>query len=289
MKYFILSVISISISFTQVFSSYDYTGSRATAMSGAVTSGPSGLYNIFHNPAQLSQLEGTYYINGFCDIFNQEFLPYFSVGMSFNSYAINYEELSTTIDGVELSSESVIGLSKGFTFYSDRQSLIQSGFRFNFYQLNLGESSGISGDGSDGFTLGNTSGYGIDLGFQGILNNRFFIAYYMQNIISTDMGYGLGNDLPKTLSIGLSYKPYEDLLTSFDINQMAGKPDQEIRFGIEYYLSDVWTLRSGIQNNPNRFSFGLEYKFLEKYAFSYGLLTHHIMPITHQINFSFKF
>ena len=52
MKY-ILSIFLLSISFSQVFSSYDYLGSRATAMSGAITSG-NHIESYVHNPAQLS-------------------------------------------------------------------------------------------------------------------------------------------------------------------------------------------------------------------------------------------
>ena len=88
------------------------------------------------------------------------------------------------------------------------------------------------------------------------------------------------------MSIGLSYRPYEDLLTSFDINQLSGHTDQEVRFGIEYILSDNWILRTGIQNNPNRFSIGFEYNLFDFGNISYGLITHHVMPITHQITFS---
>ena len=58
MKNYILILCFISFSLSQVFSHYDYTGSRATSMSGAVTSGPGGVDNIFHNPAQLSDLNG---------------------------------------------------------------------------------------------------------------------------------------------------------------------------------------------------------------------------------------
>ena len=56
MKNYIIILCFLSISFSQVFSHYDYTGSRATSMSGAVTSGPGTLDYIFHNPAQLSEL-----------------------------------------------------------------------------------------------------------------------------------------------------------------------------------------------------------------------------------------
>ncbi len=286
---FIILIFSISISFSQVFSTYDYTGTKATAMSGAITSGPGDIHSIFHNPAQLSTLKGFTFVTGYSEIFGQEFLPYYNLGFSYDSYAFNFEKLSTKLNDVELSSESAIGISKGYTFYKDRQSLIQSGFRLNFYQFDLGSSSGSFGDGSDGISLGKSNGYGLDIGFQGILNQKFYIAYYMQNIISSNIGLGLGNNLPQTLSIGLSYKPYEDLLTSFDINQLAGNSQQEIRFGIEYLFSEKISLMTGIQNNPNRFSAGFKYKFLENYSISYGILTHHIMPSTHQLTFSLDY
>ena len=213
---FIILIFSISISFLKFFSSYSYTGTKATAMSGAITSGPGDIHGIFHNPAQLSTLKGFTFVTGYSEIFGQEFLPYYNLGFSYDSYAFNFEKLSTKLNDVELSSESVIGISKGYTFYKDRQSLIQSGFRLNFYQFNLGSSSGTFGI-DDGVSLGKSNGYGLDIGFQGILNQKFYIAYYMQNIVSSNIGLGLGNNLPQTLSIGLSYKPYEDLLTSFDI------------------------------------------------------------------------
>ena len=65
MKNYILIVCFISFSFSQVFSHYDYTGSRATSMSGAVTSGPGSTNNIFHNPAQLSDLNGFNVVSGY--------------------------------------------------------------------------------------------------------------------------------------------------------------------------------------------------------------------------------
>ena len=73
MKNLIISICCISFSFTQVFSSYDYVGARATSMSGSVTSGPEGTWSIFHNPAQLSNLKGVYVSNGYSQIFGLEF------------------------------------------------------------------------------------------------------------------------------------------------------------------------------------------------------------------------
>ena len=286
MKNYIIILCFLSVSFSQVFSHYDYTGSRATSMSGAVTSGPGTSENIFHNPAQLSDLSGQHFVSGYSKIFNLNFLPYYNVGFSYNSYAINFEKLSTSFNGNTLSSESVLGFAKGFNLYKDRQSNLQSGLRFNLYQYSAGQSSGSEGDGSDGVILGSDYGYGLDFGFQGALNNRYYIAYYLKNIFASNIGYGLNSELPASMSIGLSYRPYEGLLTSLDINQLYGHTDQEVRFGIEYQLSNVWILRTGIQNNPNRFSVGFECKLFDLGKISYGMITHNIMPTTHQLTYS---
>ena len=288
MKNLFLSLFLISFSFTQVFSSYDYAGSKATAMSGAITSGPGGSWNIFHNPAQLSDLSGIHLINGYSKIYNLDFLPYYNMGISYNSYSINFEKLSTDINGTELSSETVIGISKGINIYKDNQSTLQSGIRFNLYQYNLGYSSGLEGDGSSGYSLGSYSGFGVDIGFQGVLYNKYYIAYYLQNINSPNIGYGVGSDLPKSISIGLSYRPYEELLTSLDFNQLSGHTDSEIRFGIEHTITDDLILRVGIQNNPNRFSAGFAYNIFNT-EIAYSFITHHIMPTTHQLSIGFQF
>lgn len=288
MKY-ILSLIFISISFNQVFSTYDYLGSRATAMSGAVTSGNHIESGIFHNPAQLSNHSGSTIISGYSNLYDLDFLPLTHIGFSVKSYAINFEKISIEYNGNTLSSETTFGVAKGFNLYSDRQSLIQMGFRFNMYNYQFGKSAGTEGDGSNGINLGSGFASGADIGFQGVLNNKYFIGYYLQNITSYIEGSNLGANLPKTISIGLSYAPYKDLITSLDINQLSGKTDSEIRFGIEYKLMKSFTIRTGLQSNPNRFSGGFDIgniRLVNSYnsSFSYSFLTHHVLSTTHQFS-----
>ena len=94
--------------------------------------------------------------------------------------------------------------------------------------------------------------------------------------------------MPKSISIGLSYRPYEDLITSLDFNQLSGHTDSEFRFGIEYTIIENLILRAGTQTNPNRFSAGFLYNFLCA-DIAYSFITHHIMPTTHQLSVGFKF
>ena len=293
MKY-VLSIILLSFSFSQVFSSYDYLGSRATAMSAAITSGDHIESGIFHNPAQLSNNSNITIISGYSNLYGLDFLPLSHVGISKNNYALSFKNISTEFNGNTLSSETALGVAKGFNLYSDRQSLIQMGLRFNFYSYDFGESAGTEGDGSNGINLGSSNASGFDIGFQGVLNKKYYVAYYIKNISSYIEGSSLGLNLPKTMSIGLSYLPYKDLVTSLDINQLSGNKDSEIRFGIEYKLMESFKIRTGLQSNPNRFSAGFEFgniKLANLYTcnFSYSFLTHHVLPTTHQFSLSVKF
>tara|TARA_Y100000588_G_C14118544_1_gene866277 strand:+ start:365 stop:1222 length:858 start_codon:yes stop_codon:yes gene_type:complete len=280
-------LLFFSITFSQVFSTYDYVGSRATAMSGSITSGPGGIWSIFHNPAQLAEVSEFEIVSGHCQIYNLSFLPYSNFGLVYNGWAINFEKLSTKINSINLSSESAFGISKGFTVYKDRQSIIQAGLRFNLYQYDLGDSAGPEGDGTLGINLGQGTLKGLDIGFQGVLNKKYYIAYYLENINSPTVGTDFGSDLPKSFSIGISYMPYEDLLTSFELNQLFSHSESEMRFGIEYYLNESFVIRNGIQINPNRYSTGFSY-VMSSIELSYGLITHHVLPITHQISISMK-
>ena len=58
------------------------------------------------------------------------------------------------------------------------------GLRFNFYSYDFGESAGTEGDGSNGINLGSSNASGFDIGFQGVLNKKYYVAYYIKNISS---------------------------------------------------------------------------------------------------------
>lgn len=288
MRYFFF-IILVSLSFSQVFSTYDYVGSRATAMSGTTTTGSDIESGIFHNPAQLSSMQGNKIISGYSNLYNLDFLTYSHFGVSINNYSFNFEKMSTDINGTSLSSETVLGFAKGINIYKDRQSLIEGGIRYNIYHYDFGKSAGTEGDGSNGINLGSGAANGVDLGFQGILNDKYYVGYYLQNIFSYIEDSNLGVSLPKTFSIGLSYRPYSDLLTSMDINQVSGHPNSEIRFGIEYKLMESFTIRTGLQSNPNRFSGGFQYSGIDKLDIEYSFITHHILSTTHQFSININF
>ena len=57
----------------------------------------------------------------------------------------------------------------------------------------------------------------------------------------------------------------------------------QIKAAIRYNLNSNLEIYAGAQSNPNRFGFGATFASNNQ-SISYGLLTHPVLPITHQIN-----
>ena len=78
------------------------------------------------------------------------------------------------------------------------------------------------------------------------------------------------------------------LMISFSIEQLLGYDSPQFRSAIKYQLNNFLCLNAGIQTNPNRLGVGF---IIEKefFSFSYGYLTHHVLPGTHQTNIGFSF
>ena len=53
--------------------------------------------------------------------------------------------------------------------------------------------------------------------------------------------------------------------------------------GIVYDVNQILSLSTGFQSNPNRVGVGLQIRTM-KIEFGYGLLTHHVLPLTHQFS-----
>ena len=111
------------------------------------------------------------------------------MGISKNNYALSFKNISTEFNGNTLSSETALGVAKGFNLYSDRQSLIQMGLRFNFYSYDFGESAGTEGDGSNGINLGSSNASGFDIGFQGVLNKKYYVDTLKKNFHMVESRY----------------------------------------------------------------------------------------------------
>ena len=158
----------------------------------------------------------------------------------------------------------------------------------NYVEWKLGQSAGVSCDGSDGLNLGTLNTISIDLGIIASLGGKYRCGVYIKNINSAAIGTGMTRAvLPRRLNAGVTYLPISTLSTSISMERLLGYSDIQIKGGLQYSLNSMINLMMAVQANPNRFGIGARFKFSNQ-TFTYGLLTHPVLPITHQFSLGFS-
>jgi hypothetical protein len=148
----------------------------------------------------------------------------------------------------------------------------------------MGSSAGISGDGTYGLDLGNVNAVTVDCGVLASLREKYRFGVFVKNINSGALGKGMTRQvLPRRINAGITYMPITGLSTSIVSEHLLGRDELEIKGAIRYNLNPFLQIYVGAQSNPNRLGIGTTFT-LNHQSISYGLLTHPILPMTHQFN-----
>ncbi len=296
----IIQIILVSVFFllTSVMAQVTTNAAYKTPVMGALMGSNIALSSdgssLLLNPASLQTVETGFVLAATQQVFNQSFLPYNvlttglklpgamgTLGLSFESMTVSYRDQT-------LSGETAVGISHAFTLREDRISTLNMGYTVKYMAVDYGESAGTAGDGSNGMDLGTSSTFGIDLGFQATLSKRHWLGVVVHNVNRPQIGSGSASSmLPRDVQAGFSYAPTRQVVTSFSL---VGSPGQTAQFhgGLEYALNPYFTLRSGIQSSPNRFGTGFSFQ-AKGLALDYSLLTHPVLPVTHQFSLAYAF
>ena len=278
----------VSFIFSQV-SDNAYLTTESSAMVGSNVAELGSSISIFNNPAGLSDVENIQLSTGGGNLYGFSWLPsyYFSVNApipGLGKVAVGFQQLKTQSGSATLSIEQTLSLGHGFNLQKDKNSQLSVGLVTNYIQWDLGESAGISGDGSDGLNLGTLNTITIDLGFIASLRNKYRCGVHIKNINSGAIGKGMTRTvLPRRLNAGITYSPISQLSTSISMERLLGNSDIQIKGGLRYSLNSMIDFMMGAQANPNRFGFGAKFKFINQ-TLTYGLLTHPVLPMTHQLS-----
>ena len=282
------SIVSISIS--QVFSEYSYVGVQNSSMAGTISPNISSDNGLFQNPASLAGFNDNIVIAGQSNLFNQSEFPYQHLGLVYDipvlgRLGISYQSFSTEYNGIKLSSESALSISKGTFIQKDRNSCSAIGYRVNFLSWEQAASSGAEGDGSNGFSAHQSSTFGLDFGIIGGLRDRYWVGGYLTNINSPMIN---GQNLPRSIALSIGFNPSKKIQTSLSIKRVLGRNDRQVNLGLQYQLSSSLSIISGVQSNPNRLGLGVEYEILNRFTLGYSILTHHVMGETHNFEVRIK-
>ena len=281
----------------QVITNNSFNTSRSISMAGATVSNPGDIESVFYNPANLSNLSGSSFLIGSTMFYEQKNLDYQFAALSFkldkkNAMAFTIQKLGVNAAQYsnELSSEISISISQGFYLLKDRNSTLSLGYNANYFILSQGSSSGTMGDGSNGLPGKKMYGFGLDLGVMASLREKVVLGVFIKNINSPRIGRGSNAQfLPRRLNIGCSYNPSKSLKTSFVYERILYNDTNQFRFGVEYEFHKYFILRTGVQMKPNRFGFGFLSPVSDKISIAYGLITHPILPLTHNAEFGLNF
>ena len=263
--------------YTQVFSDYLYVGHEALASAGSVVASKGGESSLFHNPSGLAEVDNFQVNSGYGNLYNLSFLPYTSLGLiipsKYGKFGMSFQGLSVNYLGNKLITEKALGFSQGVYFQNDRNSSLSLGYTVNYLSIDQGTT--VSGN-----KLGSAATIGLDLGILATYRKRHRVGAFVKNINNPTFEEV---PMPRRLNIGIAYSPYVGVMTSFTTSRLLGSSSTQYMSGLIYKLNHILSLSTGFQSNPNRMGAGFQIHAM-KINFGYGLLTHHVLPITHQFS-----
>ncbi|MCF7922664.1 MAG: hypothetical protein K9M55_08175 [Candidatus Marinimicrobia bacterium] len=284
----------ISLSFGQVTTDVPYKSAAMGALMGSNIAYSLDGSGLLLNPATISNIKNGTVLASTQRVYNQSYLPHNMLATAVDlpkglgKLGVSFESMSVSYGDRTLSGESALGLSHAFNLREDRISSLNMGYTLKYLAVDYGQSAGVSGDGSDGMDLGSASAFAVDLGFQATLSKRHWVGVVAHNINRPMIGSGSAAfNLPRDVQAGFSYAPTQQVITSFMLVSSPGFAT-ELHAGLEFGLNPFFTLRAGIQSQPNRFGTGFSFQ-AKGITLDYALLTHPILPATHQISLAYDF
>ena len=291
-KQIIILILFSSRLLSQSITDYAYTGYEATSLCGAVVANKGDNWSLYHNPSGIIEVDHIKVSFSYSKLYNQSFFPYSNADIiipsnKYGSFGLSIQDMTVSYQDKDISSETSIGFSHAMHLLNDMNSTLSLGYTVNVLGWDLGQSAGMSGDGSDGVQLGKTNIIGLNIGFQASLRNKYRVGVFIKNINQPSIGTELSSQpLNRRLSIGTTYYPINDLMTSLVIDRLLGQTIQ-VKFGMKYRLSNLVSINIGGQSNPNRLGSGIEINY-ENFIVQYSILTHHVLPLTHQFSFGYS-
>jgi len=278
-KIVILSLILIQAALLlAVFDDY-IPSARARGMGGAYTGVADDVHALWFNPAGLTNVKMEVQA-GFSQLYGRPFSEFktaaVGVGLpkKLGTLAVGARLFDVGFENENLMSEQIWTAGHAFNLQSDIHSQISVGYTLNYHRLQF-----IDEDADDAF--------GVDLGAQALLHGRTKLGFSVCNINQAMMGDENQHPLPSKLALGISYIPYENVVTTLEVKKDFAK-ETEFMGGVEVRLFEPLAIRFGVHSNPATWNagIGLNVRGIElDLAYS----THSVLPGTLYGNLGYKF
>jgi hypothetical protein len=194
-----------------------------------------------------------------------------NLGVAMSDFKVGYRDTS-------LLKETQVTLAHGFNLYSDFHSRIDFGWAVNMYNVDLGTSVTDYDPGSD-------TAFSLDLAFMMTLHKRTRLGFQVKNMTNPQIGVD-NEELRRRLVAGISYEPYDGVITTFEFDNELGE-DTQYHGGVDFVVTTGFALRAGVLTNPNKLTAGFGYS-THGFGFDYGFSTGGgTLDSTHQFALNF--
>ncbi len=219
------------------------------------------LYGFTHSFALYGSYMTQYGVMG------AKFSEYFVLG----DYANNDSIIST---GTRMHTERVVNITYGIPLAN----VLSFGTNINLLYL-------------EQIDNGSNIYYTIDMGLIGTIYKRWNLGIAVKNITNSYIAGTMTSNryyIERTVSAGISFEPYSNFFTSFDVSKSAGWPTS---FGgaVNYEIvEDVFIVRCGIRSFPIEYAGGFEI-ILNQFSIDYGYSANQYVNGIHLIQLNYNF
>lgn len=258
----------------------DYIPSaRARGMGGAYTSVADDVNALYFNPAGLTNVKLEAQV-GFSQLYGKPFSEYKTAALGvrlpkkLGTLAFGARLLDVNFEEETLMSEQVWTAGHAFDLQKDIHSQISVGYSVNYYRLQFIDEA-------------TDDAVGIDFGATAFLHGRTKLGFSVSNLNQAVMGDTNQNVLPSRLALGISYIPYENVITSLEVKKDFAK-ETEFMGGVEVRLAEPLTVRFGVHSNPATWNAGIGLN-VKGIVLDLSYSTHAVLPGTLYGNLGYKF
>ena len=254
----------------RVFSFTDNTpfGARSSALSNA-TVAISDMWSVHHNQAGLSEANeiaaGISYENRF--MLSQ-------LGIKSAALVVPVKTGGFGLSVVSLGYSGYTETKYGLSYGQKLGDIFSVGIQIAYFQTKISENYG---------TRGVVEG---EIGFRIKLSDKLTLASHIFNISKAKLTTYNDERLPTIIRFGGLYSFSKKVFVSGEIEKDILK-NPIAKIGLEYQLSDIFCLRTGVSSVPFSYTFGFGLK-IKRFNLDFSSATHYVLGYSPQLSISYR-
>lgn len=254
----------VHISFAQ--DGYFEFGARSAGMANS-TVATSDVFSVFNNIGALHGVEDFTVFAGYRHRFGLTELNSIAAGVikpfSFGTAGFSFYRF-----GGDLLNQQKASLG-----FSNKFGLVSLGANISYLQYKIE-------------SLGNSSSLVIEFGGTAEITNFLKFGAHVFNLNQAKLGNEDADEIPLVMKAGLSFTPNEELMINVETVKSL-ENEAQFRAGVEYLIIPKIAIRSGIETNPVKGSFGLGF-IAKRFVVDYAYNNHSILNDIHDFTIALK-